>query len=143
MSQVVVLPASGRVARSLRAAGFAERFDAVVLALHPRGAALGGRLEDIPIRAGDVLVVEGSDAALQGIAGRPGFVVAGVPMHPDVRPRKPGVALLTLAAAVTVAANGPGGYRFRDFVRMGIPLDLLLAAIALTLIPRYWPLTRP
>ncbi len=34
---------------------------------------------------------------------------------------------------------GPGGYHFRDFVRTGIPLDLLCGAIALTLIPRFWP----
>ncbi len=34
---------------------------------------------------------------------------------------------------------GPGGYRFRDFVRTGIPLDLLCGAIALMLIPRFWP----
>lgn len=36
---------------------------------------------------------------------------------------------------------GPGGYRFKDFVRMGIALDLLLALLALWLIPQYWPLT--
>lgn len=35
---------------------------------------------------------------------------------------------------------GPGGYRFKDFIRMGIPLDLLLAILALWLIPIYWPL---
>jgi di/tricarboxylate transporter len=35
---------------------------------------------------------------------------------------------------------GPGGYRFRDFIIMGIPLDLILAALALLLIPYFWPL---
>jgi di/tricarboxylate transporter len=35
----------------------------------------------------------------------------------------------------------PGGYRFKDFVRMGIALDILLAGLALWLIPRFWPLT--
>lgn len=35
---------------------------------------------------------------------------------------------------------GPGGYRFKDFIRMGIPLDVLLAILALCLIPIYWPL---
>jgi di/tricarboxylate transporter len=37
---------------------------------------------------------------------------------------------------------GPGGYHFKDFVRMGIALDLLLAALALWLIPYYWPLVK-
>ncbi|MBL8187488.1 MAG: SLC13 family permease [Acidobacteria bacterium] len=36
---------------------------------------------------------------------------------------------------------GPGGYRFKDFVRMGIALDVLLALLALWLIPQFWPLT--
>ncbi len=35
---------------------------------------------------------------------------------------------------------GPGGYRFGDFVRAGLPLDLITAAIALTVIPWVWPL---
>jgi di/tricarboxylate transporter len=35
---------------------------------------------------------------------------------------------------------GTGCYRFKDFVRMGIKLDLLLAILALWLVPIYWPL---
>ncbi len=35
---------------------------------------------------------------------------------------------------------GAGGYRFADFIRVGIPLDLICAAVALTAIPRIWPL---
>jgi di/tricarboxylate transporter len=34
---------------------------------------------------------------------------------------------------------GPGGYRFTDFVKVGLPLDFLLAAVATALIPLYWP----
>ncbi len=36
---------------------------------------------------------------------------------------------------------GPGGYRFTDFVRVGLPLDLICAMVAITLIPMIWPLT--
>jgi di/tricarboxylate transporter len=32
-----------------------------------------------------------------------------------------------------------GGYRFRDFMKVGIPLNLIFAAIATTLIPYFWP----
>jgi di/tricarboxylate transporter len=35
---------------------------------------------------------------------------------------------------------GPGGYRFTDYVRIGVPLDLLTAAVACALIPVLWPL---
>jgi len=34
---------------------------------------------------------------------------------------------------------GPGGYRFTDFVRVGLPLDFLSAATAIALIPMVWP----
>ncbi len=35
---------------------------------------------------------------------------------------------------------GPGGYRFTDFLRIGIPMNLLLAAVAAIFIPVFWPL---
>jgi len=34
---------------------------------------------------------------------------------------------------------GPGGYRLRDFVRVGLPLDFLCGLIAVTVIPFVWP----
>jgi len=34
---------------------------------------------------------------------------------------------------------GPGGYRFTDYFRIGIPLNLLAWATAVTIIPRVWP----
>jgi di/tricarboxylate transporter len=34
---------------------------------------------------------------------------------------------------------GPGGYRFTDFTRIGLPLDLLCGVVALAVIPRVWP----
>ncbi len=34
---------------------------------------------------------------------------------------------------------GPGGYRFTDFVKVGLPLNLICAAIALFVIPIVWP----
>jgi di/tricarboxylate transporter len=34
---------------------------------------------------------------------------------------------------------GPGGYRFTDFMRVGIPLNLLMWITAIILIPRIWP----
>lgn len=34
---------------------------------------------------------------------------------------------------------GPGGYKFNDYLRLGIPLNLLMMAVTLTLAPRIWP----
>lgn len=35
---------------------------------------------------------------------------------------------------------GPGGYRFADFFRLGIPMDLLVWGLSVVLIPIFWPL---
>jgi di/tricarboxylate transporter len=35
---------------------------------------------------------------------------------------------------------GPGGYRFTDFLRVGIPLNLSMGLLASALIPLIWPL---
>jgi len=35
---------------------------------------------------------------------------------------------------------GPGGYRFLDYTRVGLPLNLILWALASVLIPYWWPL---
>ncbi|MBU4270626.1 MAG: SLC13 family permease [Planctomycetes bacterium] len=34
---------------------------------------------------------------------------------------------------------GPGSYRFSDYLRVGIPLDITVGAVAVTLIPLAWP----
>jgi len=35
---------------------------------------------------------------------------------------------------------GPGGYRFTDFVKVGVPLNLSIGLLASALIPHFWPL---
>ena len=105
LAEVVVLITSGLIGQTLKKARFAERFDAVVLALRRRGA-LRERPSNTPLRAGDVLVVEGEEDALKQLAGTPGFLVIGTPAHPEQRPGKLLITLLTLIAVITVAALG-------------------------------------
>jgi di/tricarboxylate transporter len=35
---------------------------------------------------------------------------------------------------------GPGGYRFTDFLRIGIPMNLIFGISTCLLIPLFWPL---
>lgn len=57
-----------------------------------------------------------------------------------------GVAVAASAAFSTPVASpvnslvvGPGGYRFRDFLRVGLPLHLLVLLVALALVPLFFP----
>jgi len=65
----------------------------------------------------------------------------------DPRPFVMAVAVagcLAFASPVTYQTHlivyGPGGYRFTDFTKVGLPLDLLCAIGAILLIPLIWPL---
>ena len=59
-----------------------------------------------------------------------------------------GVALATSMAFMTplghpvnILIMGPGGYRFRDYLRVGLPLTIILLVVILLTLPIFWPLT--
>lgn len=59
-----------------------------------------------------------------------------------------GVALATSMAFITplghpvnILVMGEGGYRFHDFLKVGLPLTLLLLVVVLVVLPIVWPLT--
>lgn len=47
---------------------------------------------------------------------------------------------LTPLEPACLMVYGPGRYRFFDFVRVGAPLTVMIFAIAMLLVPRFWPL---
>ena len=65
-----------------------------------------------------------------------------------------GVNVAPFAVAVMIAAStsfitpigyqtnlmvyGPGGYRYRDYIKLGLPLSILVALVALWIIPKVW-----
>jgi len=38
-----------------------------------------------------------------------------------------------------VLVMGPGGYRFSDYVKVGLPLTLIVLLITLGVLPIFWP----
>jgi di/tricarboxylate transporter len=49
-------------------------------------------------------------------------------------------ALLTpVATPANLMVMGPGGYRFGDYWKLGLPLLLLYATAAVLLVPVFWP----
>ena len=77
----------------------------------------------------------------------PVAVAAAHQVGADPRPFVMAIAIAgccAFASPVTYQTHlivyGPGGYRFTDFVRAGIPLDLICAVVALAVIPWVWAL---
>ncbi len=66
-----------------------------------------------------------------------------------VDPRPLVVAVMVAASAsfatpigyqTNMLVYGPGGYRFTDFLRIGVPLNISVGLVASVLIPMFWPL---
>lgn len=52
------------------------------------------------------------------------------------------MAFLTpLGHPVNILVMAPGGYRFRDYLKVGLPLTILVFVIVMFLLPKIWPLT--
>lgn len=46
-----------------------------------------------------------------------------------------------IAYQTNLMVFGVGGYRFSDYIRIGLPLNLLVMAVVVILAPLFWPLT--
>ena len=47
--------------------------------------------------------------------------------------------LSPVAHSSNILVMGPGGYRFADYLRLGIPLTLVVLAVTLVVLPIFWP----
>ncbi len=77
-------------------------------------------------------------------------VAIGVGMSLGIDPRGLVVAVMISASAsfatpigyqTNTLVYGPGGYEFKDFLKIGLPLNIILGLVASYLIPYFWPLT--
>jgi di/tricarboxylate transporter len=45
-----------------------------------------------------------------------------------------------LSHPVNFMVMSPGGYRFRDFVRVGLPMTAIVFVVVMLVLPIFWPL---
>jgi di/tricarboxylate transporter len=104
LAEVVVIEKSLLHHRTLRQARFADLFDVIILALHRSGQrAPTTDIRDVMLRVGDVLLVQGSQAAIKDLSANTGLLVLGQATDLPHTSRAP-VALVIMAAAIVVAA---------------------------------------
>jgi di/tricarboxylate transporter len=48
--------------------------------------------------------------------------------------------LSPVAHPANVLVLGPGGYRFSDYIKVGIPLTIVVLVLVLLILPIFWPL---
>lgn len=141
-SVLAVIGASLGLARALEKSGVAAVI-ADFLVEVGRGLGPAGVLAAVYVAAMLLTEIMSSNAAAALVF--PVAFAAAAAIDADPRPFAIAVALaaaLSLATPLGYQTNlmvyGPGGYRFTDFLRLGAPLQLALAGVALALIPLVW-----
>lgn len=82
----VVTPHSALVGHTVREINFRQRYRMVVLALHRKGENVRDQIENLPIEGGDVLLMMGTDQAIDALRNNDDFVFfdrARVPTKPQ------------------------------------------------------------
>jgi di/tricarboxylate transporter len=105
--EAVVASASALDGSTLKDIGFRSRYGAAVLAVHRAGERVPGKLGEVRVRAGDVLLLLADAGARRRLLADPSFLVVA-PLAGEGPPRRekaPLVAIVVLAMLV-VAATG-------------------------------------
>jgi di/tricarboxylate transporter len=103
--EAVVTPHSALVGHTVREVNFRQRFRMVVLALHRKGRNVREQIDTLPIQAGDVLLMMGTDQAIDGLRNSDDLMLfdrARVPTKPQARQIFTVVGSIT--AVVTLAS---------------------------------------
>ena len=103
--ELVVLVDNPVVGETLQSLRFAQRYDALVLALRRSGTTLRERIDSMPLQGGDTLLVQASDAAVRRFNANRTFVVVQ-DADDTFRTDKMPVALGIVGAVVALAAVG-------------------------------------
>jgi di/tricarboxylate transporter len=95
-----------------------------------------------------MLLTQAMNGAAVAVVVAPIAIQTGHQLGADPRALAMGVALATSTAFLTplghpvnVLVMSPGGYSFRDYLKVGLPLTLLVLAAVMFLLPIFWRLT--
>ncbi|WP_436908167.1 SLC13 family permease [Halosimplex marinum] len=102
--EVVVAPGSNLVGESLVSANFRQRYDATVLALRRGRELFRQRMDDVRLRVGDTLLIQGPPDSIERLNVNRDFIVAQTIDRPDYRRSKIPVAVGIVLGVVGAAA---------------------------------------
>ncbi|MEM6825310.1 MAG: SLC13 family permease [Pseudomonadota bacterium] len=123
--EVLISPGCRMIGRSLGAMRLRRRYGVYPLAVHRRNENIGRQLDDVVIRVGDTLLLEGAPDDIQRLASDMDFVDIAKPVDQPYRREKAWIAVAALASVVLLAALGVADI-----------LALALLAVAIVLIAR-------
>lgn len=104
--EAVLAPHSTLAGRTLAGARFRETYGATVLAIRHRGELRHERLSTVPLRAGDVLLIESRRDRVEALREDDAFVLVSVVSIPRFRRERAAVALAIVGGVVACASLG-------------------------------------
>ncbi|WP_299354423.1 SLC13 family permease [uncultured Shimia sp.] len=104
--EVLITPGCKMVGRSLGAMRLRRRFGVYPLAVHRRNQNIGRQLDDLVVRVGDTLLLEGAPGDIQRLASEMDMVDVSQPSEREFRRSHAPIALLALVGLVGLAGFG-------------------------------------
>jgi di/tricarboxylate transporter len=120
IAEAILMPASSLVGRTIKELDFRRRFGVTVIAIYRSGHALATRIGGLPLRVGDVLLIQGRPDRYRALADNPDLLILQETEHQPARRRKGLYAVGIFLVAVIVSSFG----------WMPLPIAFLLAALA-------------
>ena len=119
IAEALLMPQSSLVGRTIKELDFRRRFGVTVIAVYRSGHALATRIGGLPLRVGDVLLIQGRPDRYKALADNPDLLILQETEHQPARRRKGLYAVGIFLAAVVVSSFG----------WMPLPIAFLLAAL--------------
>jgi len=119
--EVLITPGCKMVGRSLGAMRLRRRYGVYVLAVHRRNQNIGRQLDELVVRVGDTLLLEGAPADIQRLADEMDMVDVS---HPSGRAFRRGHAPIAIGALLGIVA----------LAALGVAPILMLSVIAVALV---------
>lgn len=104
--EVLITPGCRLVGRTLGAMRLRRRYGVYVLAVHRRNQNIGVQLDDLVVRVGDTLLLEGAPADIQRLAADTDMADVSQPTQRAYRRKHAPLAIIALMSIVLLAALG-------------------------------------
>jgi di/tricarboxylate transporter len=120
--EVLITPGCKMVGRTLGTLRLRRRYGVYVLAVHRRNQNIGRQLDDLVVRVGDTLLLEGVPADIQKLAADMEMVDVSRPSARAFRRNHAPIAILALFGIVLLAAFGVAPILFLSIVAVAVVL---------------------
>ena len=120
--ETLIAPGCRMIGRKLGDLRLRRRYAVYTLAVHRRDQNIARQLDDITVRVGDTILLEGAPADIQRLATDMNMVDVSKPSEQAYRRSHAPIVLATLAAIVTLAAFNIGSIATLSFIGVAIVL---------------------